>query len=156
MPRIDYFNDANAPKANSLVPAVSAIITDRTEKILLHRRSDNDLWGLPGGTMEPGETVSEAIKREAKEETGLVVQPVEVIGIYSNPQHVIAYNDGEIRQEFSICFRCEIESGELQLSRESNGLAFFTPEEIEHLEMHPSIRKRIEDARNNRKQIVFT
>jgi ADP-ribose pyrophosphatase YjhB (NUDIX family) len=55
MTRTDYFNDPYAPKANSIVPAASAIVVSDEGKILLHRRSDNDLWALPGGAMEIGE-----------------------------------------------------------------------------------------------------
>ena len=100
MARRDYLNDPEAPKANSIVPAASAIVTDRSGRILLHRRSDNDLWGLPGGGMELGESISQTIVREVREETGLDVEPRYVIGIYTNPRHVIAFADGEVRQGF--------------------------------------------------------
>ncbi len=73
MARIDYLNDSNAPRANSLVPAASAIVMNGEGKILLHRRSDNTLWGLPGGAMEVGESIGETVVREVKEETGLDV-----------------------------------------------------------------------------------
>ena len=71
MTRIDYWNNPHAPTANSLVPAASAVVINNEGKILLHRRSDNDLWALPGGAMEIGESISETIVREVKEETGL-------------------------------------------------------------------------------------
>lgn len=74
MVRIDYFNDPNAPKANTIIPAASAIVTNHEGKILLHRRSDNDLWALPGGSMDIGESISETAVREVKEETGLDVR----------------------------------------------------------------------------------
>jgi len=70
MARIDYFNDPNAPKANSIVPAASAIVTNAEGKILLERRSDNARWGLPSGVMEIGERIGETIVREVKEDTG--------------------------------------------------------------------------------------
>src|SRR5438128_9472893 len=142
MKRIDHLNDPHAPRANSIIPAASAIITSNEGKILLHRRSDNGTWALPGGAMEIGESIGETVKREVKEETGLDVEPEYISGVYSDPKHVIEYADGEIRQEFSVCFACHIVQGDLHLSEESLEIAFFAPEEIEGLHMHESIRRR--------------
>lgn len=152
MARVDYLDDAAAPKANRLVPAASAIVTDKRGRILLHRRSDNDLWGLPGGTMEIGESIAETIIREVEEETGLDVQPMYIVGIYTNPGHVIAYSDGEVRQEFSICFACSVTGGELRVSDESTALSFFTAKQIERIPLHESIRQRIRDYRQRSKK----
>ena len=55
MPRVDYLNDPNAPEANNLVPAVSAIVPDSDGRILLIRRTDNNYWSIPGGGVEPGD-----------------------------------------------------------------------------------------------------
>nr|MDQ3344522.1 NUDIX domain-containing protein [Actinomycetota bacterium] len=68
MGRTEYHNDPNAPKPNSLVVAVSAVVTNDAGEILLHRRSDNELWSVPGGAMELGESISQAVAREVKEE----------------------------------------------------------------------------------------
>ncbi len=111
MGRVDYYDDPNAPETNSLVPAASAIVTDDEGRILLHRRRDNDMWALPGGVMELGESISDCVIREVQEETGLLVEPTRIVGIYSDPKHVFAYDDGEVRQEFSICFACDVISG---------------------------------------------
>ena len=155
MTRIDHLNDPDAPQANSIIPAASAIIRNSEGKILLHRRSDNDTWALPGGTMEIGESIRETVKREVREETGLDVEPDYIIGIYSDPKHVIEYSDGEIRQEFSLCFACTIVKGDLHVSEESHEVAFFTPQEIEQLEMHESIRLRIKHSLEYRNQSVI-
>ena len=72
MGRRDYYDDPDAPDANSLVPAASAIVVDEAGRILLHRRQDNNRWALPGGRMELGESVSGCAIREVHEETGLV------------------------------------------------------------------------------------
>ena len=98
MKRVEHFNDPNAPAANSLVPAASAIVIDQDGRILLHRRDDNELWSIPGGAMEVGERIADTVIREVEEETGLEVKPERVVGIYSNPQHVVEYADGEVRQ----------------------------------------------------------
>jgi ADP-ribose pyrophosphatase YjhB (NUDIX family) len=153
--RQDFLEDPEAPKANSLIPATSAIITNRG-KILLQRRKDNNLWSLPGGTMEIGESIAECLKREVKEETGLEIIPLYIVGIYSNPQHVIAYPNGEIRQEFSICFACKSENGEIQISTESTNIGFFSRKEIAKLPIHPSTKQRIEDYWRRRSKATFS
>jgi len=155
MDRIDHFNDPNAPQANTLIPAASAIITNDRGQILLHRRTDNNLWALPGGTMEIGESIGQTVMREVQEETGLLVEPERIVGVYSNPKHVVEYADGEVRQEFSVCFTCRIVGGDLRTSEESSELAFFTPEEIEQLSMHASIRLRIKQYLEDRAHPVI-
>jgi len=155
MARTDYFNDPHAPQANSLVPAASAIVTNDEGKILLHRRSDNSLWGLPGGAMEIGESIRETVLREVQEETGLDVTVESLIGIYSNPKHVIAFSNGEVRQQFSICFACKTVGGTLRVSEESFEVAFFMVEQVEHLTMHESTRLRIKHYLEHRTQPVI-
>jgi ADP-ribose pyrophosphatase YjhB (NUDIX family) len=141
--RIEHFNDPAAPAANRLVPAASAVVVDQAGRILLHRRADNELWSIPGGGMEVGERIADTVVREVKEETGLEVEPEAIVGIYSNPRHVVEYGDGEVRQQFSVCFACRLVGGELAASDESLEVGFFTPVEIEALPMHESIRLRI-------------
>ncbi len=143
MTRIDHYNDPDAPRANAIVPAASAVV-DQEGRILLHRRTDNELWSIPGGGMEIGESIAETVVREVEEETGLKVEPERLVGIYTNPRHVTAYNDGEVRQQFSICFACRIVGGQLlDQADESLEVGFFSPEQIEDMPMHPSIRLRI-------------
>lgn len=145
MARVDYYDDPNAPAPNSIVAAASAIVTNEHGEILVHRRTDNDLWALPGGGMEFGESVSETIIREVHEETGLHVKPTHVIAVYSDPKHVFAYTDGEVRQEFSICIACQVISGNLRISDESKELRFAKIEDVAQMDMHPRIRARIRD-----------
>lgn len=155
MKRIEHFNDPDAPPANSLVPAASAVVVDQTGRILLHRRDDNELWSIPGGAMEVGERIADTAVREAKEETGLDVQPEVLVGIYTNPRHVVEYADGEVRQQFSVCFACRVVGGELATSEESLEVGFFTPAEIEAMPMHESIRLRIRHFLEHRPQPVI-
>jgi ADP-ribose pyrophosphatase YjhB (NUDIX family) len=144
MTRIDHFNDPHAPKANSLIPGASAVVVNEAGAILLHRRDDNDLWSIPGGSMEVGESIRETIVREVKEETGLDIEPESIVGVYSNPQHVVEYGDGEVRQQFSICFACKVFGGRLAAGDESRQVGFYSPAEIEAMPMHDSIRLRIQ------------
>jgi ADP-ribose pyrophosphatase YjhB (NUDIX family) len=145
MTRVDYYNDPAAPTPNSLVPAASAIVTDGHGRIVLQRRADNDLWALPGGGMELGESLADTVRREVREETGLEVEPSYVVGVYTDPAHVFAYDDGEVRQEYSVCVACRIIGGSLATSSESTQVGIFTPEEIRALSMHERIRIRILD-----------
>ena len=150
MTRIDHFNESDAPRATLVVPAASAVVTDEYGHLLLAKRTDNNLWTIPGGTMKPGETITESALREVKEETGIDVEVVSLVGIYSNPKHVVEYSDGEVRQQFSVCFACRPIGGELATSDETSEVGYFSPDEIEGMEIHPSIRLRIQHFLENR------
>ncbi|WP_018547455.1 NUDIX hydrolase [Streptomyces sp. LaPpAH-108] len=145
MGRRDYENDPDAPAANSLVPAASAVVVDDHGRILLQRRVDNGMWALPGGRMEIGESLPGCAIRETREETGYDVQLVGIVGIYTDPGHVFAYDDGEVRQEFSICFLARPVGGQLAVSDESTEVRWFDPSEIDDLPMVTSIRRRVTD-----------
>jgi ADP-ribose pyrophosphatase YjhB (NUDIX family) len=96
MPKKDYYDDADAPKANSIVPAVTAVIENDEHEILMIERADNGLWALPGGAQDIGESVTEAVRREVLEETGIEAEVLGLSGIYSDPRHVIEYDNGEV------------------------------------------------------------
>ena len=85
--RIDYYDDPEAPPANSLVPSVTAAVRDEDGRLLLIHKIDNDRWALPGGAMELGESVADAAVREVEEETGLRVEVTGLVGIYTDPGH---------------------------------------------------------------------
>ncbi|MFC7342120.1 NUDIX domain-containing protein [Saccharopolyspora griseoalba] len=156
MPKKDYYNDPDAPAANSLIVAVAAVVRNEVGEVLMIERSDNGLWAIPGGAQEIGETTRGAAVREVEEETGLRVEVVDVTGIYSDPGHVIAYDDGEVRQEFSITFRAKPVSGELCTSSESKRVEWVPPSHIPNLNIHPSVRFRIDHALENRRRPYLT
>ncbi|WP_433297457.1 NUDIX hydrolase [Actinoplanes sp. CA-030573] len=143
MPKTDYLHDPGAPQANSLVPAVAVVVRDNQGRVLLIQRTDNGLWALPGGAQDIGESVSQAAIREVEEETGVRVELLGVSGIYSDPGHVIAYDDGEVRQEFSICFRGRPVGGTVRLSDESSRVEWVPADTLSNLRIHPSMTKRI-------------
>ena len=143
MARTDYLDDPAAPRANSIVPAVSVVIIDGQGRILLIRRTDNNYWSIPGGGIEPGESVRQAASREVMEETGINCEVTGLVGIYSNPGHVAAYEDGEVRQEFSICLTARILDGSPRTSSESSEVRFVPATDIASYDIHPSIRMRI-------------
>ncbi|MFE9992536.1 NUDIX domain-containing protein [Streptomyces sp. NPDC005381] len=143
MSRIDYFRDPNAPKANSVVPSVTAVVRDDTGRLLLIHKTDNNLWALPGGGHDIGERVGDTVVREVLEETGMTVEIDSVSGLYTDPQHVLAYDDGEVRQQFSICFRAHPTGGTLRTSGESKEVRWVDPTDLDDLDIHPSMRLRI-------------
>ncbi|MBT2467068.1 NUDIX domain-containing protein [Streptomyces sp. ISL-66] len=154
MSRRDYEDDPQAPKANSLVPAASAVVVDESGRVLLQRRTDNGMWALPGGKMELGESLGDCAVRETFEETGIAVEVTGIVGTYTDPGHVFAYDDGEVRQEFSICLLARPTGGSLRTSDESFEVAWLAPEAIDGLPMVPSIRKRLNDWRAGQGPVV--
>lgn len=145
-PRVDYIDDANAPAANSVVPSVVAVVQDENGRILMIHKTDNNKWALPGGGHELGESVTDTVVRETREETGYEVEVETLTGTYTNPGHVMAYDDGEVRQQFSLAFRCRLMGGEARTSSESKAVRWLTLDEIDQLPLHPSMRLRITDA----------
>jgi len=128
-------------------PGVSAVVLT-PEGLLLQRRSDNGLWGLPGGGVEPGESVSAAIVREVREETGLDVTPVRLVGVYSAPENgqIVTYPDGNVIHYVSTSFECRVLGGTLRpCARESLDVQWFDPEGLP-AELMPMHRIRVVDA----------
>ncbi|MGW4608722.1 NUDIX domain-containing protein [Streptomyces sp. NPDC004532] len=113
MGRIDYLHDSDAPPANSVVPSVVAFVRDGAGRVLMVQRSDNGRWALPGGGHDLGESIADTVVREVREETGIEVQVADLSGIYTDPGHVMRYDDGEVRQQFSLCFRARPVGGSL-------------------------------------------
>src|SRR5262245_37141216 len=113
MGRVDFWDDPNAPVPNSLVPSVTAVVV-RDDTLLLIHRVDNDRWALPGGAIELGESSIQAAVRETSEETGIEIEVLGLVGIYTDPRHVMRYDDGEVRQQFSLCFRADPVGGSLR------------------------------------------
>jgi 8-oxo-dGTP pyrophosphatase MutT (NUDIX family) len=143
MPKLDYYHDPSAPTANSIVVAASAFVQDESGRVLMIQRADNDLRAIPGGAQDIGESIAAAAVREVQEETGLLIEVVGLVGIYSDPEHVIAYDDGEVRQEFSVCFRGQPIDGVLVTSDESKHADWVVPEQLSALDIHPAVRLRI-------------
>ncbi len=143
MSRTEFYDDPNAPEPNSLVVAASAVVTDDQGRLLLQRRSDSGLWALPGGGMEMTDSLPDTAVREVKEETGLDIEITGLVGTYTDPRHVIAYSDGEVRRQFNVCFTARVVGGELAISDESTELAFVMSEDLDRLDMHHTQRLRV-------------
>jgi 8-oxo-dGTP pyrophosphatase MutT (NUDIX family) len=113
-------------KEGSLRLGCSAVLFNRNRTIvLLTRRKDNGQWCLPGGMVDPGESVSEACEREVWEETGLQIRVVRLTGVYSNPNRLTVYPDGNKACVIVLVFEVEQVGGELGLSEETTDARFF-------------------------------
>jgi 8-oxo-dGTP pyrophosphatase MutT (NUDIX family) len=142
--RIDYFDNPNAPAANSVVPAANVVVQDDQGRILMIQRSDNDNWAVPGGGMELGESLPSTAEREVLEETGITCKVTGLVGIYTDPRHVTHFtSNDEVRQEFSVVFIAEYVSGEPTASDETPKVRWIEPGEIDGLTMDRSMRLRI-------------
>jgi ADP-ribose pyrophosphatase YjhB (NUDIX family) len=150
MARTEHFNDPDAPAANSIVVACTVFVTDDANQVLLIRRTDNGLWALPGGAQEFGEYIAETAARETREEAGVDIEVAGLVGIYSNPHHVVEFSDGEVRQQFSICFRGRYVGGIPRGSSESSEVRWIAQSELDALSIHPSMRLRIDHGYDRR------
>jgi 8-oxo-dGTP pyrophosphatase MutT (NUDIX family) len=125
---------------------VGIILRDARGWILLEKRSDNGLWGPPGGRVEPGESMAEAAVREVREETGLTVEVTRLVGVYSVPtDRIVTYPDnGDVRHLIDVVVEGVIRSGNLTCSPESEALAFFPPTGLP-ADLVPPARLPLED-----------
>lgn len=143
--RIDYYDDPSAPAATSIVPSVNVVVTNDAGDVLLIRRSDNDNWAVPGGAVDLGESVAHAAVRETKEESGIDCQITGIVGIYSDPRHVILYtSNGEVRQEFSILLTAMATGGQPTPSSESSEVSWVPVGELGRYGMDRSMRMRVD------------
>ena len=119
---------------DALVPSVTIILfrwipgesSYAEPHVLCHQRRDNGYWGLPGGRVDVGESIEEAVRRECLEETGFIVEIRALTSIDSDPQQgaICAYPDGNLIQYVNSSFLCSIIGGALRLSEESLALAW--------------------------------
>ena len=125
----------------------SAVIFDEShKKVLLTKRADNGLWCLPSGGVEPGESVEETVIRETWEETGLKIRVLRLVGVYSDPDSLVVYDEQTSVQIVALNFEAEIIVGEPGLSDETSDWGYYSLEEMEGLEMLLNHHTRIQDA----------
>ena len=114
--------------------------------ILMIRRTDNGNWAVPGGAIDLGESVAQAAVRETLEESGIECEITGIVGIYSDPRHVIlCTSNGEVRQEFSIMQTARARGGQPTPSSESSEVSWVPASEVLRHTMDRSVRIRIND-----------
>lgn len=146
-PYLDWTGQPIATFPQKIMPGASAFVLNDAGELLLQKRSDNAHWCMPGGRMDPGESIAQTCVREVWEETGLHVRVVRLIGVYSNPRDyaIASYPDGNMHQLLSLSFECEIVGGELVLSDEGTELGFYPLDALPQ-PMLLTHQIRIEDA----------
>lgn len=108
-----------------VLPSVTGIIFDDSDRILLVRHSEDDVWSAPGGAIDPNETPADAVVREVWEETGLYIAPVRILGVYGGPSCLVIYPNGDRTTYVMTAFECEVRGGILRgTSDETTGAAF--------------------------------
>ncbi|HEX7621319.1 MAG TPA: NUDIX domain-containing protein [Anaerolineales bacterium] len=125
----------------------SAVLFDETRaKVLLTCRKDNGSWCLPGGMIDAGETVSEGCEREVWEETGLQVRVTRLTGVYSDPNFMVVYPDGNQAHIIVLNFEVELLSGEPGLSSETTGVDWFPVGQAVEMDLFHGHAQHIRDA----------
>lgn len=147
--RVDHWRDPDAPAPTSRKTSASVFVQDEQGRVLVLQRTDNHLWTIPTGAVKKGESVGAAAVRECREETGLQVEVTGLVGVFSTPDHVIAYWHGdrldEVRQPINICCRGRVVGGALAPApEEAVQVRWAAPEELAELPMAPALRQRVE------------
>lgn len=116
MPMSDYCRQLRDKIGHDLmlVPAAAAIIFDEHDRLLLVHHYETGAWLLPGGMIEPDEHPSDTIVRELWEETGLLVEPIRLIGVYGGPEFRTTYRNGDKAACICAAFECRVRGGSMQ------------------------------------------
>ena len=113
-----------------IMVGAAVLVTDAQGRLLMGHRSDNHQWGIPGGSMEPGETLEETARRETEEETGLKVGKMELFGIYSGPEFFYTYPNGDQVYNVSVIYSSSDYQGALGENEEHSSFRFFAAAEL--------------------------
>lgn len=142
-----HVNDPHAPTATVVIPSVFVAVRDDRGYVLLVRRCDSGAWELPGGRVDVGESAVGAALRETAEEAGLTVRITGLVGVFSDPSYVVVSPDGEVRQQFVICFHGWALRGEPGPDlHETIDAAWYDPADVEALQLEPGARLLIRHA----------
>lgn len=148
MGRAEYWHSPEAPEPNSLVPAAGVLAVNDRGEVLLQRRRDTGQWALPMGKQEIGETISQCAVRETEEETGVLVEITGILGVFSDPAHIVAYTDGEVRQEYEVTLLARPVSGQPTANDEASDVRWVAPDDLYNLDIHQTMRRQIDHWRS--------
>ena len=124
------------------LPSVNALVFNAAGEILLHRATHDGNWYTPGGLIDPGEQPADAIAREVLEETGLIVEPTQIISVDTEP--AMQYANGDRGQYLTVCFACELRGGALTIGDdESLEVAFVSLDRLPELKPFQLARIRL-------------
>lgn len=158
MPIPDYIVHLRAHVGHTtlLAPAAAGVVRDEGGRVLLIRRGDNGQWSLPGGMLEPGEQLDACLVREVWEETGLEVQPLRLVGIYSDPSEtLVTYPNGDRVHFVTATFECRAVGGALRADGDESLEVGYFPADALPEPLLPAHRIRVEDAQAGREAAFF-
>lgn len=126
--------------------SVAALIFEHNQVLLAHRR-DIDWWNLPGGAIDPGESIAQALLREVREETGLEIEIGQLVGVYSKP----------LKQEIVLTFRCRVLGGTLNAITDDDidESRYFATDQLP-VRTLPKHRQRVMDGLRNQPQAILS
>jgi 8-oxo-dGTP pyrophosphatase MutT (NUDIX family) len=110
------------------------------------KRKDSGNWTMPGGTLKFGESLPSCAVREVEEESGLKVELTDIIGVYADPNVIVSYSDGEVRQEFTVLYFGTVIETAVSLDEESTAYAWVDLKDALEIQLAASQRKRLEDV----------
>jgi 8-oxo-dGTP pyrophosphatase MutT (NUDIX family) len=114
-----------------VLPSVTGIVFDASDRILLVRQAEGGFWTAPGGAIDPEETPADAVVREVWEETGFFARPVRLLGVYGGPSCLVTYPNGDRTIYVMTVFECEVLGGSLRSSSdETTDAAFVSAAEL--------------------------
>ena|SRR6266545_1685119 len=140
-----YYRDPLAPEPNHRRTLSVIALIEHDASLLLERRADAPLWSLIAGMVRDNETLSEALRREVREETGLTVASHQLFGTFSDPTRIVSYPDGNVFRVASLVYSVEVASFDpLRPSAESEELRFFPKGDLLALDMPATQRPIVE------------
>lgn len=122
------------------LPSVHGVVLNDDRAMLVHRREDHLFWALPGGKLEPGESITDCLRREMSEETGLRVVPEKLLGVFSSPQYLLSVGE-MVFQPLLIVFLCRVSGGALTPNSESLSFEWLDRENIETCDTFPLVKE---------------
>ena len=133
--------------ARLILPSVTGLVFDERQRVLLVEHAEMRRWVAPGGSIDPGETPADALVREMWEETGYLVAPVRLCGVYSGPEFLVTYPNGDEVVYVMSVFECRITGGERRPDRvETLDVRFFSRDALATVTLAPWVRLVLEDA----------
>jgi mutator protein MutT len=128
-----------------IMVGAGVIILDEHNRILLTQRSDNNAWSIPGGAMEPGETLEDVARRETQEEVGLIVEEMEFYAVFSGPELYYQYPNGDQVYNVTVVYVTRQVTGKLKIDEESQQARYFPLHDLP--EISPPLRPVLAEIR---------
>jgi len=157
MPISPYMKTLRDKVGNDLLmmPAAGGVVINDNNEVLLQLRSDNNLWGVPGGALDPGEDVADCVVREILEETGITVVPEQITSVLAGETFLHEYPNGDRVAIVSIMFRCRPIAGDPKVNDEESFDIRYFPSDALPDNMIPRHRLMVEKALENRPTAYF-